>query len=235
MNKIKGSFIAKMIAWVILVVSTCMLLFSVVGMFWMESNGFFSEKYDDIRKNMHEDVSGQYSAIVMMNYQNGESDKTKEYFADKSFRYGIIEDKNWDDKKLNSAHIYLERNFTKTVNADELYKSQWNLGDDTYIELVDNGLLGSYQYYMNSNGKTYYADRICYDTKGGIFYYRADGRYYPVDVVSIYVAATLPDGSTEDFVLDFTYDTDSGKYISNAKEMYEDVYYASNTICDVVS
>lgn len=232
MNKIKGSFIVKMIAWVVLVVSTCMFLFSVVGIFWMESNGFFSEKYDDIRKNMHEDVSGQYSSIVMMNYQNGESDKTKEYFADKSFRYGIIEDKNWDDKKLNSAHIYLERNFTKTVNADELYKSQWNLGDDTYIELVDNGLLGSYQYYMNSNGKTYYADRICYDTKGGIFYYRADGRYYPVDVVSIYVAATLPDGSTEDFVLDFTYDTDSGKYISNAKEMYEDVYYASNTISD---
>ena len=31
---------------------------------------------------------------------------------------------------------------------------------------------------------------------------------------------------------DFTYDTDSGKYISNAKEMYEDVYYASNTISD---
>ena len=90
MNKIKGSFIAKIVAWVILVVSTCMLILSVVGMFWMESNGFFSEKYDDIRKNMHEDVSGQYSAIVMMNYQNGESDKTKEYFADKSFRYGII-------------------------------------------------------------------------------------------------------------------------------------------------
>jgi signal transduction histidine kinase len=232
MNKIKGSFIVKMIAWVVLVVSTCMFLFSVVGIFWMESNGFFSEKYDDIRKNMHEDVSGQYSAIVMMNYQNGESDKTKEYFADKSFRYGIIEDKNWDDKKLNSAHIYLERNFTKTVNADDLYKLQWTLGDDTYIELVDNGLLGSYQYYMNRNGKTYYADRICYDTKGGVFYYRADGRYYPVDVVSIYVSATLPDGSTEDFVLDFTYDTDSGKYISNAKEMYEDVYYASNTISD---
>ena len=232
MNKIKGSFIVKMIAWVVLVVSTCMFLFSVVGIFWMESNGFFSEKYDDIRKNMHEDVSGQYSSIVMMNYQNGESDKTKEYFADKSFRYGIIEDKNWDDKKLNSAHIYLERNFTKTVNADDLYKSQWTLGDDTYIELVDNGLLGSYQYYMNRNGKTYYADRICYDTKGGVFYYRADGRYYPVDVVSIYVSATLPDGSTEDFVLDFTYDTDSGKYISNAKEMYEDVYYASNTISD---
>ena len=181
MNKIKGSFIVKMIAWVVLVVSTCMFLFSVVGIFWMESNGFFSEKYDDIRKNMHEDVSGQYSSIVMMNYQNGESDKTKEYFADKSFRYGIIEDKNWDDKKLNSAHIYLERNFTKTVNADDLYKSQWTLGDDTYIELVDNGLLGSYQYYMNRNGKTYYADRICYDTKGGVFYYRADGRYYPVD------------------------------------------------------
>ncbi len=120
----------------------------------------------------------------------------------------------------------------KTVNADDLYKSQWTLGDDTYIELVDNGLLGSYQYYMNRNGKTYYADRICYDTKGGVFYYRADGRYYPVDVVSIYVSATLPDGSTEDFVLDFTYDTDSGKYISNAKEMYEDVYYASNTISD---
>ena len=71
MNKIKGSFIVKMIAWVVLVVSTCMFLFSVVGIFWMESNGFFSEKYDDIRKNMHEDVSGQYSAIVMMNYQNG--------------------------------------------------------------------------------------------------------------------------------------------------------------------
>ena len=78
MNKIKGSFIAKIVAWVILVVSTCMLILSVVGMFWMESNGFFSEKYDDIRRNMHEDVSWQYSAIVMKNYQNGENDKTKE-------------------------------------------------------------------------------------------------------------------------------------------------------------
>ena len=107
------------------------------------------------------------------------------------------------------------------------------MGDDTYIELVDNGLLGSYQYYMNRNGKTYYADRICYDTKGGIFYYRADGRYYPVDVVSIYVSATLPDGSTRGFLYWILLMIRIPvKYISNAKEMYEDVYYASNTISD---
>ena len=224
MNKIKGSLIAKIVAWLILVVSTCTFLFSVIAMFWMEDNGFFTEKYDDIRKQMQNSVSEQYSGLVMSNYQNEESDKTKEYFADKSFRYGIIEDKNLDNKKLNIASTYLERNFTKTVNGDDLYKSQWALGDDTYIELVDNGLLGSYQYYMNSKGKTYYADRICYDTRGGIFYYRADGKYYPADIVSIYVTTNLQDGSTEDFVLDFTYDTDSGKYISNSAQMYEDVY-----------
>ena len=226
MNKIKGSFIAKIVAWVILVVSTCMLILSVVGMFWMESNGFFSEKYDDIRKNMHEGVSEQYSALVISNYHNGKSDATKEFFADKSFRYEIIEDNN-------DRNIYKERNFTKDVNENDLYYSQWSLGEGTYIELIDNGLLGSYHYYMNSNGKTYYADRICYDTKGGIFYYRANGKYYPADVVSIYVTTTLSDGSTEAFVLDFTYDMDSGKYISNAKEMYEDVYYnTSNVISD---
>lgn len=227
MNKIKGSFIAKMVAWVILVVSTCMLILSVVGMFWMEGNGFFSEKYDDIRKNMHEDVSEQYSALVMSNYQNGKSDATKEFFADKSFRYEIIE----DNKEKN---IYKERNFTKDVNENDLYYSQWPLGEGTYIELVDNGLLGSYQYYMNGNVQnTYYADRICYDTRGGIFYYRADGKYYPADVVSIYVTTTLSDGSTKDFALDFTYDMDSGKYISNAKEMYEDIYYnTSNATLD---
>lgn len=227
MNKIKGSFIAKMVAWVILVVSTCMLMLSVVGMFWMEGNGFFSEKYDDIRKNMHEDVSEQYSALVMSNYQNGKSDATKEFFADKSFRYEIIE----DNKEKN---IYKERNFTKDVNENDLYYSQWPLGEGTYIELVDNGLLGSYHYYMNGNVQnTYYADRICYDTRGGIFYYRADGKYYPADVVSIYVTTTLSDGSTKDFALDFTYDMDSGKYISNAKEMYEDIYYnTSNATLD---
>lgn len=227
MNKIKGSFIAKIVAWVILVVSTCMLILSVVGMFWMEGHGFFSEKYDDIRKNMHEDVSEQYSALVMTNYQNGKSDATKEFFADKSFRYEIIE----DNKEKN---IYKERNFTKDVNENDLYYSQWSLGEGTYIELVDNGLLGSYHYYMNGNVQnTYYADRICYDTKGGIFYYRANGKYYPADVVSIYLTTTLSDGSAEAFVLDFTYDIDSGKYISNAKEMYEDVYYnTSNVISD---
>ena len=226
MNKIKGSFIAKIVAWVILAVSTCMLILSVVGMFWMEGNGFFSEKYDDIRKDMHEDVSEQYSALVMSNYQNGKSDATKEFFEDKSFRYEIIEDNN-------DRNIYKERNFTKDVNENDLYYSQWSLGEGTYIELIDNGLLGSYHYYMNSNGKTYYADRICYDTKGGIFYYRANGKYYPADIVSIYVTTTLSDGSTEAFVLDFTYDMDSGKYISNAKEMYEDVYYnTSNVISD---
>ncbi len=227
MNRIKGSFIAKIVAWVILVVSTCMLILSVVGMFWMEGNGFFSEKYDDIRKNMHEDVSEQYSALVITNYQNGKSDATKEFFADKSFRYEIIE----DNKEKN---IYKERNFTKDVNENDLYYSQWSLGEGTYIELVDNGLLGSYHYYMNGNAQnTYYADRICYDTRGGIFYYRADGKYYPADVVSIYVTTTLADGSTEAFVLDFTYDMDSGKYISNAKDMYEDVYYnTSNAISD---
>ncbi len=114
MNKIKGSFIVKMIAWV---VPGSQYMYVSVQCRWDILDGkqwlFSVKKYDDIRKNMHEDVSGQYSSIVMMNYQNGESDKTKEYFADKSFRYGIIEDKNWDDKKLNSAHIYLERNFTK--------------------------------------------------------------------------------------------------------------------------
>ena len=192
----------------------------------MEGNGFFSEKYDDIRKNMHEGVSEQYSALVISNYHNGKSDATKEFFADKSFRYEIIEDNN-------DRNIYKERNFTKDVNENDLYYSQWSLGEGTYIELIDNGLLGSYHYYMNSNGKTYYADRICYDTKGGIFYYRANGKYYPADVVSIYVTTTLSDGSTEAFVLDFTYDMDSGKYISNAKEMYEDVYYnTSNVISD---
>ena len=228
MNRIKGSFIAKIVAWVILVISTCMLILSVVGMFWMESNGFFSEKYDDIRKNiMHKDVSEQYSALVMTNYQNGKSDATKDFFADKSFRYEIIE----DNKEKN---IYKERNFTKDVNENDLYYSQWSLGEGTYIELVDNGLLGSYHYYMNGNVQnSYYADRICYDTRGGIFYYRANGKYYPADVVSIYVTTTLSDGSTKDFVLDFTYDLDSGKYISNAKEMYEDIYYnTSNATLD---
>ena len=105
MNKIKGSLIAKIVAWLILVVSTCTFLFSVIAMFWMEDNGFFTEKYDDIRKQMQNSVSEQYSGLVMSNYQNEESDKTKEYFADKSFRYGIIEDKNLDNKIL-PVHIW---------------------------------------------------------------------------------------------------------------------------------
>ena len=94
---------------------------------------------------------------------------------------------------MNNENSYLYRNFAGQVKEEELQVSSLRLGDEARIWCYE-GLFGENCYFEEDySSQTLYADRICYDTTGGIFYYRAEGKYYPVQKVSIRVRINYVD------------------------------------------
>lgn len=214
MNKIKGSIIAKVIAWALLIASGIAFIFCCVAAGVMEGEGIFTQNYEEVREQEFDNVVSEYSLLVLSNLQDGKSEKTKDYFANKSFRYGVIKAESLDGLDLDDDKIYVERNFTDSINKENMYTFSMNLSEDTVFSCHKNGVFGnSYYYSIDGNEKTMYVDSVCYDKTGGIFYYHANDKYYPVEQVMITAAFHTDDGVYDgDYY--FEYDSEKKKYIN---------------------
>lgn len=222
MNKVKGSCIAKIIAWVLLLASGVTFIVSTVLLGLMEDQNVFTKEYEQACQEKFEEICYDYSVKVLSDMQNGQEEETKQYFADKAFRYGVIETDNLDridvsQKKNYLIYNFAEKDFTTKLKEKNVYEFCLELSDDTVIYYNYDSLFSSgYTEYFDYSGKqTLYADQICYDVNKGIFYYRAEGDYYPAESVSIYATVHKEDGSIEEKTLDFQYDAD--------KQMYENL------------
>lgn len=232
MNRMKGSVIAKIIAWLILVVSAVVCVGSGIAMIVMEDYGVFRQTKEETLEDELADVSYNYAVRALDNYRNGFYESNEKYFdEDRAFCYGIIAAEGLDGIDLNNDNSYLMRNFSKRVNQEELQISLFDLSQDSEVWYYDD-IFGESGYFRDDNfEKTLYADRICYDVAEGIFYYRAGEKYYPVQNVDLIIIRELEDGTYEMQDFDFAFDNTTGKY----KNLYalnerneEDVYENSD-------
>lgn len=233
MNRIRGSVIAKIIAWLLLVVSTVACVGSGIAMMIMEDYDIFRQTKEETLKEELTDVSYNYAVRALDNYRNGYYENNEKYFdKDRAFCYGIIEAKSLDGIDLNSDKSYLIRNFSKKVGKEELQIESFELTDDAEVWYYDD-IFGESGYFRDDYyEKTLYADRICYDTAGGIFYYRAEGKYYPIQNVDLIVIRELEDHRYEMRDFDFSFDNTTKKYknLYVVNERNEEKIYEN---CDV--
>lgn len=196
MNKLKGSFGAKLAAWIGLILCSVLFLGSVIGLFVLDEMDVYGTREDVMREDAFKAVSEHYTVIALDNMGNGDTSQ----FDDTYYRYGIIKAEGLEGLDLNDSSIYQERNFTQKVTEDELYILSYEIGEDT--EFYYSGtLFGGYSVYENS--QIYEADAvvdaICYDANGGVFYYAAGLTYYPVQKVEI----EFLDGTYYQFIYNF--------------------------------
>ena len=187
----------------------------------MEGIGVFDCKFEEKQKELLESIREDYSVQAVYNMLYEPSGTNQNYFADKGFQYGIIEAESLEDVNLKNASSYVERNFTGEINDADWNKMQIHVNDKTgawYEEKIFGSEYHKYEYYWGnaSNLERHYADLICYDVKGGIFYYRADGKYYPVKTVEI---------EYEDQYYQYELDREKGCYKKDAlSDLYEESY-----------
>lgn len=186
MKKKQISAVAKAVAWILISVSALLFLMGAAATVIMIGEGIYVNTPEDTREKSFEEINRRYSLLALKNMNSGTN---QEFFADKKFRYGIIEAKSLDGLNLNDDKTYVERNFTEKVNPKDLFTYSLSMSEkgQTEIEYRD-GYLRGYAYAMQENSDVWdsiYADHICYDITGGIFYYSGGGKYYPVQSVSI--------------------------------------------------
>ena len=222
MNKIRGSIVAKLIAWILCI--SCALgtvvfgLLTVVGI----EEGYFGMKREEVLEDAYKSINAVYSSEA---YQNMKYHRAQRSLAEEGFRFGIFQTENlakvdFKDKKyyidtnmtdedfqnmdINKLYLYQIREYAGGGNEGSFYGcvSDWdNLSD---LQSITGHLAEQDQTVW----KNQYADAVCFDTTKGIFYYRSDDYYYPVQNVELYY--------TNDWGIDSTfyyiYDFEAGKY-----------------------
>ncbi len=204
MKKWKGSIAGKITAWIL--ISVCALCFaaSAAGMLLMLSTDIYGNTIEKTREEWFLDVTARYSLVALDGLAQGTNSET---FADKAFRYGIIQAESLDGIDLNDDSSYLERNFTEHVEREDLQVYSQTLSEQDWITYGGDFLTG-YANVIQGEGdwRSLYADGICYDTAQGIFYYSAEGQYYPVQTVEI---------ETENGTLSCFYDFEEKMYTNS--------------------
>lgn len=226
MNRIKGSVMAKIIVWLLLVLSAVFFVGSCIAIVIMEDYGVFRQTKEEALESELSDVSYSYSTRALANYRDGFPEENDKYFADKAFRYGIIEAESLDGIDINYENSYLMRNFKDKVSQDELQTVSFYLTEQSEIWYSDD-IFGGHGYITETaSEQALYAERICYDITEGIFYYRAAEKYYPIQSVDLVITREIEDDTyvIEDF--DFEYDNDTRKYKNLCADEYssEQIY-----------
>ena len=206
MNKIRGSIIAKVIAWFLFLAgvqnSVLFGICTVLGMGY----GYYGMDAGEAWRDAASNVNAQYSLEV---YDQMENNNIPQSMAENHFRYGIISGDsikgNFSDLDFNSEKTYVATNFfieddSRNISMDQLYVYGFTDFDDYGSQSSWYGSLPEFRDVINREAAKqestlnaeesvkwygHYADRICYDNDRGVIYYRADLKYYPVQNVTL--------------------------------------------------
>ena len=213
---------AKFAAWVMCIVSAmgCAVLGVCVIVQMMEGS-----TRSEMLKNAYESVNADYS-IDVINHLDFNQNNYGEYLRNQYFKCGIINSDSLKDINFHSRNSYLETNLTdselENLDPDQLYLCRVFRDYDGYRHNMIMGYYGDYNDIavldgreLDSHYSTWeylYADRICFDTVKGIFYYRAEGSYYPVQNVSL-----CYDGTEGKMIYNYQYDFGKRGYRLNER------------------
>lgn len=207
-NKIRGSFLAKTLAWIGITLSGAIFVGSILGAYLLWESDIYNMTEEDVWEQTAEEVSDKYTVMALAGMDEPANDK----FLDTHFRYGIIEGDGLRGRDLNSDSTYVERNFTDEVTEDDLYWKRCYVGETTRFRYTPSkGIFGEYWMATDSDSYTYSAEcyGMYYNEGSGIFYYETSDALYPVQYVEIDLLA----GNEEQWYrYAFAYDFDMGMY-----------------------
>ncbi len=227
MEKIKGSILAKMIAWILISVSgTVMVISLLIGALFYEDNVYDSYYFENKSKQMIEEVGEQYAVKVMRDRELGTN---LAYFKDTNFRYGLMKSDDIDKVDFNHAK-YIESNLPANVKKDDLEIYYMPTNDKTIYYFEDSIFTfhdRSIYHFSEESRYTLYIDSICFDKQKGVFYYHAseNDTFYPIKRVCITFDGTNYHYSyqydVEQYTLDYYEDDNSTSesYIAEADDM----------------
>lgn len=204
MNKIKGSIIAKVTAWLLFLGGAAGIAIFGGIMLAVYTQDYYGMSYEEILEEEFMNVNRRYSYEAYNNIGAGDNPVQ---MAKKDFRYGIIEAENLEKTDLNVSKSYVESNFFMDASQPQIDEEsllvyriiQYDNGSSTANML---GYLDDYKRvlkYENTTSSTdasaaewqgLYADAVCYDEARGIFYYRAEEKYYPIQNVTFFYNGT---------------------------------------------
>lgn len=183
MNKWKGSWLAKLGAWIGIIISGVLFLGSVVTAYAIWEMGFYEyDSKEELRQQMFKEAARQYAVMALSDLEYTE----KRNWEGTYFRHGIIKAENIDNIDFNDESNYVERNFTEEVNADDLYMVSHKLGDGISYSYTNSFIEGRNDTVVETSHSTGEpVNEVYYNIDMGIFYYVTDTRLYPVQEVKI--------------------------------------------------
>ncbi len=246
MNKIRGSYLAKLMAWILFLIGGAgSIVFGMLAIAYI-SEDYYGKTYEEAKEDAFRWVNARYSreAFHMMGGLGNDEVLAQEYF-----RYGIIKTDglstgDLENLDFNARTTYIDSNFfldeAVPINPDalEVYEiTQRGERTESY------SMCGNYREYINSlkrleenwnasREKTesrsdtglvwqdQYADAVCYDRTGGIFYYKSEGEYYPVQNVTI--------TDYKGYSYNFSYDFQKKAYVLNYTRSTEELVEVRN-------
>ncbi len=240
MKKIRGSIMAKFIAWIVFLAGVGVAVVGGVLTGMAVDNNCYTKSYKQVIDENYGTINSMNNNRAFSRDINGRGDRV----LDRNFKYGIVRADTLADIKLSSEDSYVAGNFSQADldkiadNPNGLMLTQircyFNNNGDYSIKSR-----GYYEDYLDSNNvfrvgvypdgesvsennaaetsgdwKSFYADSVCYDTTGGIFYYYVGTtqRYYPVQSVTLSYTSPV-DGIARNYA--YSYDFDEKTYIFN--------------------
>ena len=227
MNKIRGSFFIKFIAWIICV--SCAVTGAAAGIIaiWGDNQGYFDMSREKQLENAYSNANALYSLDA---YNNMQLQQKTNQLAQEGFFYGIFQTEDIAKVDFKDSGTYLDTNISKeqlqNIDTDKLYlylvieMPDGSKEGHTYDFAGSWSDLSSLQKTVSELKKSkniewigQYADAICYERRNGIFYYRSNGYYYPAQNVSLYYDASETGGDYSEY--NYTYNYEKKKYVFN--------------------
>lgn len=227
MDKLKGSIITKMAAWIVCVGgAVATLFFSVLTYIGIEED-LFNFTYEELLEDAYCNTNMQYSLSAFHNMGTGYENA----LASEGFQYGIIKGITLDTVDFHDRQSYIETNMTdeefQNLDKDKLYLCHIREREDGTTECSKLGYIGNYESLVSLSALAQdrveqaseqwvaqYADIVCYDTAKGIFYYRSENYYYPAQIVTL----TYNVGDKW-WLYDYAYDFELGAYRFHKKHI----------------
>lgn len=238
MNKIRGSVIAKMIAWILCIGSA--LGTAAFGFLTLAGigSGYYNMTREEMLAEEFRNINAWYSLDA---YQNMKNHRNQKNLTQEGFRYGIFQTDDLAKVDFGDKTLYMDTNMTdddlKSLDKNKVFLYQIRQfvtgGQDGqaygYVEDWEN--LSDLQSITSDFGeqgdfvwRSQYADAVCFDTEKGIFYYLSEDKYYPVREVTMYYENNF--GFLNEYY--YSYDDEAGKYRLNYSNNEYTVMYEGN-------
>ncbi len=235
MKKIRGLSIAKLIAWIVFLAGAGVAVIGGVLTLMAVDTDCYTQSYKQV-------IDEEYASLNDINNNRAFSRDIEGWSRnlDRNFKYGIIRADTLADIELSSEDSYVSGNFSQTdldkiaddPNGLMLTQIRYYYTDNGAYTIKSRGYyadyldsdnvfrVGVHSNDENVSGDTsgdwrgFYADSVCYDTTGGIFYYYVSStqKYYPVQNVTL-IYTSPADGIARHYT--YNYDFDEKVYIFN--------------------